>query len=178
MSDAAGQVVGIRLRLPDGRKLAVKGGKEGLFVPTDLQPHGRLLVCEGPTDAAACLDWCFPAVGRPSCTGGVKHLCELVKRLAPADVVIVGDNDQPDRRGRRPGQDGAERLAMVLLAYVPVVKVIAPPPGIKDARAWLRAGGTAADVAAAIDAAPVRRLKVTATKKGRRTDAQAKQIQQ
>ena len=93
---------------------------------------------------------------------------ELVKRLQPQEVVIVSDCDQPDERGRRPGPEGAERLAAVPLAYVAGdVRVIAPPQGIKDARAWLRAGATAADVAAAIAAAEPRRLKVTTRQKGR-----------
>ena len=166
MADATGRILGIRLRGHDGRKWAVPGSKQGLFVPTGLQPGGRLLVCEGPTDCGACLDWGFQAVGRPSCTGGVKHLCELVKRLQPQEVAIVADNDQPDARGRRPGQDGAERLAAVLVAYVPAVRGIAPPAPHKDARAWRRAGGTAADVQAAIEAAPVRRLAVRVRKAG------------
>ena len=168
MADAAGRIVGIRLRLPSGRKLAVKGSREGLFIPEGIEPGGRLLVCEGPTDCAALLDLGFPAVGRPSCSGGVKHLCELVKRLQPQEVVIVGDGDAP-------GQRGAENLASVLVAYVSGgVRVITPPAPHKDARAWLRAGGTPADVQAAIEAAPVRRLRVT-TKKGRERDARTKQ---
>jgi hypothetical protein len=169
MSDAAGQVIGIRLRGDNGRKWSVGGGREGLFVPEGLLPGGRLLICEGPTDTGACLDWGFAAVGRPSCTGAVRHAVELVKRVTPTEVVVVADNDQPDARGRRAGQDGADRLAAVLVAYVRVVKVIVPPEGVKDARAWLRAGGTARDVLAAIDAAPVRRLRVCAIqRKGRR----------
>lgn len=161
MRDASGAVVGIRLRKPDGRKLAVTGGREGLFLPGDLPEGGRLLVTEGPTDCAALLDLGFSAIGRPSCTGGGKHLTELVTRLAPAEVVVVADSDAPGRRG-------AESLAVVLLAYVPAVRIIAPPDGVKDARAWLRAGGTSADVSAAIEAAPVRRLRVETRKGGRR----------
>jgi hypothetical protein len=45
--------------------------------------------------------------------------------------------------------------------------VIVPPGGAKDVRAFLRAGGTQADVEAAISAAPVRRLRVTAGRAGR-----------
>ena len=36
MRDAGGNVLVIRLRLPNGKKLSVRGGKEGLFVPN---PH-------------------------------------------------------------------------------------------------------------------------------------------
>ena len=158
MRKAAGDVVGIRLRFPSGRKLSVKGGREGLFIPEGLQPGGRLLVGEGPTDAAALLDLGFQAVGRPNSSGGVKHLCELVRRLHSADVAIVADSDSP-------GQRGAELLAATLAAYVPTVKVIAPPDGVKDARQWKRAGAKAADVRKAIDAAEPRRLAVSVTTK-------------
>jgi len=158
MCDPSGKVLGIRLRLRDGRKVAVRGGKEGLFIPEGLPEAGWLLVCEGPTDTAALLDLGFAAVGRPSCTGGVRHVVDLVRRLAAPDVVIVADADAP-------GQGGAKNLAAVLVAYSPTVRVIAPPPGIKDARDWKRRGATAADVQAAIDAAPVRRLPIHVQRK-------------
>jgi len=169
MADAAGRILGIRLRLPGGRKLSVKGGREGLFIPSGLSPGDRMLVCEGESDCGAALDWGFQAVGRPSCSGGVKYLCELVKGLQPQEVVIVADADAP-------GQRGAYNVASVLVAYVSGgVRVITPPAPHKDARGWLRAGATAADVQAAIDAAPVRRLKVTTRTKGRGHDARARQ---
>ncbi len=155
MSDAGGRILGVRLRLPSGRKLSVRGGKEGLFIPTDLNAGGRLLVCEGPTDTAALLGLGLSAVGRPSCSGGVRLLVELVKQRRTADVVIVADGDGP-------GQRGAGNLAAVLMAYCPAVRIIAPPVGIKDAREWKRRGATAADVTAAIDAAPVRKLEIRA----------------
>jgi hypothetical protein len=153
MHDAAGGVLGIRLRLPNGKKLSVRGGKEGLFIPAGLTPRGRLLVTEGPTDCAALLDLGFAAVGRPSCTGGVKLLVELVTMMKPTEVVIVADADSP-------GQRGAESLAAVLVAYWGVLKIIAPPVGIKDAREWKRSGATTTDVQAVVDAAPIRRLGV------------------
>ena len=153
MSDAAGSIVGIRLRLPGGRKLAIKGGREGLFLPSDLPDGGRLLVCEGATDTAALLDLGFAAVGRPSCTGGTRHLVELLRTRRPAEVIVVADSDAP-------GRAGAQRLAAALVAYCAVVKVIIPPNGTKDAREWKQAGATAADVAAAIDAAAARELSV------------------
>ena len=109
MRDASGRIVGVRLRFPNGRKLSVKGGKEGLFIPEGLPPGGRLLVCEGPTDCGACLDWGFAAIGRPSCNGGVRHVVEMAQRLRPAEVVVVGDGDAP-------GRLGAERLASILTA--------------------------------------------------------------
>lgn len=163
MTDPTGNVLGIRLRLPDGRKLAVRGGHEGLFIPSDLVLGGRLLICEGPTDTAALLELGFAAVGRPSCTGGSKLLIGLVDRRSPDEVVIVADSDLPGRRG-------AQGLASLLVAYAPVVRVIAPPSGIKDGRAWKLAGATMADVESAIEAAPVQKLKVAIARRkaGRR----------
>jgi hypothetical protein len=159
MSDAGGRIVGIRLRRPDGRKLSVKGGREGLFIPSGLPQASRLLITEGPSDCAALLDLRFAAIGRPSCLGGVRHVINLVRRLAVPEAVIVADSDPPGRRG-------AHSLASVLAAYCTTVKVITPPTPHKDARAWKQAGATAGDVQAAIDAAPVRRLAVQVRKAG------------
>lgn len=174
MLDAAGRVLGIRLRKPNGFKFAVGGGHDGLFLPDGLDidaAGGRLLVCEGPTDTAVLLDLGFSAVGRPSCTGGVRLLVELVKQRRPAEVCIVADGDAP-------GQRGAGNLAAVLLAYSPAVRILTPPAGIKDAREWKRRGATAADLATAIAAAPVRRLAIVVSrqtrKKGRRGAWKAK----
>jgi DNA primase len=158
MSNAAGDVLGIRLRLPSARKLSVKGGKEGLFIPEGIDAGGLLLIAEGPTDTAALLDLGFSAVGRPSCTGGAGLLVELVRKLKPSGVVIVADADMP-------GQRGAESLAAALVAYCSEVRIITPPAGVKDAREWKRNGATAADVTAAIDAAPVRKLRVSVRRK-------------
>ena len=170
MSDATGNVLGIRLRLPNGRKLAVKGGREGVFLPEGLTSHHPdplpkgegtkpLLIAEGPTDTAALLDFGFSAVGRPSCTGGTRHLVNFLHQLTVPEVVIVADGDAP-------GQAGAERLAATLAPYCPTVKVITPPTPYKDARAWKQAGGTAADLLALIDLAPVRKLAISVRKAG------------
>ncbi len=160
MCGASDNVLGIRLRRPSGYKFAVTGGNEGLFVPSDLPQDGLLLVCEGPTDTSAMLDLGFAAVGRPSCTGGIRLLVELVQRRPAAHVVIVSDNDAHGR-----GQRGADNLAVVLAAYSHSVCVIAPPVGAKDAREWKRSGATHGDIQAAIDAAPSRRLAVRIERK-------------
>ncbi len=152
MLDSRGDIVGVRLRLPSGKKLSIKGGHEGLFYDVTKLARGKgILIAEGPTDTAALLDLCFRVVGRPSCTGGVKHIVGLVQRLEIAEAVIVADADAP-------GQRGAGNLASVLLAYVPSVRVITPPA--KDAREWKRSGATAADVEALIAATPAKSLKI------------------
>jgi hypothetical protein len=160
MTDAGGAVLGVRLRLPNGVKFAVKGGREGLFLPaTAAEKSSPLYICEGPTDTAALLDMGFTNVaGRPSCTGGIKLLVALVRRRLVPEVIILADGDEPGRRG-------ADHLASVLVAYAPAARVVAPPQGVKDARDWLRSGGTRADVERAIQVAPVRRLTVQATTK-------------
>lgn len=154
MTDAAGHVLGIRLRGPTGIKFAVKGGREGLFIPAGECPNSTLFICEGPTGTAALLDLGFAGVvGRPSCTGGIKLLVNLVRERDPEEVVIVADADEVGKRG-------AANLAAVLAVYVPAVRVIGPPEGIKDARAWLQAGGKRAEVEQVIQATPVRRLGI------------------
>lgn len=159
MRSAESQVVGIRLRLANGKKLSIRGGKEGLFVPADLDVSKTLLVCEGPSDCAALLGLGFDTVGRPSCTGGTSHLIELMKSRKPQVVVIVADGDSPGLRG-------AMKLKLDLLPYT-AVKLIVPSGGCKDAREWVRNGATAADVQEAIDRAITETMNI-ATKFNRK----------
>src|SRR5439155_4372061 len=110
-----------RLRRPDGAKFAVRGSKDGLFLPaTDSNDEsGALLICEGPTDTAALLDMGYSnVIGRPSCTGGIKLLVAIVRQRF-RDVVVISDGDTP-------GRIGAHNLASVLAVYAPTVRVIAP----------------------------------------------------
>ena len=138
MADPARNIIGIRLRAEDGRKWAVAGSHNGLFFPVGLQGASPLLVCEGPTDTAALLGLGYDAIGRPSCTGAVEMVIEVVRRLRCRDVVVVADADGP-------GIDGADRLARALTETGRRPKVIRPLQG-KDARAWVRAGATRAMV--------------------------------
>jgi len=131
MSDSENRIIGVRRRSPSGYKLSVTGSVNGLFVPTGLDSGKRLLICEGATDTAAALDLGFDAVGRPNCSSRV----EMTARAARGrtEIVIVGDDDPPGRRG-------AEKLADALALHYPSVKVVYPPENIKDLRDWLRAG--------------------------------------
>jgi len=139
------QIIGVRLRAEDGRKWAVGGSRNGLFWPADLSGGGPLLVCEGPTDTAALLDLGFDAIGRPSCAGATEMVVDAVRRLHRRDVVVVADGD-------RPGIEGADRLARALTEAGCRPKVICPSVG-KDARAWVQAGATRAEVEAVIASA-------------------------
>ncbi len=128
MFSGTGDCVGIRLRLRDGRKLSVKGGREGLFMPHGSRP--TCYVVEGATDVCAALTIGLFSIGRPSCRGGVAHLQVTINRLGIQRVVIIGDNDQP-------GIDGAKALAAEL--QVPVASMLLPT---KDLREYVRMGGT------------------------------------
>ena len=142
MSNDFGNVIGIKRRLPDGRKLSLIGSKTGLFIPAGLSPERMLLVCEGPTDAGAALDLGFDAIGRPNCNSRV----EMTARAARGrtEIVIIADNDCA-------GKSGAEKLADSLILHFQSVKIVHPPEGIKDLRMWLRAGLERAHLLNAID---------------------------
>jgi hypothetical protein len=147
------QVCGISLRPLMGKKFSMRGGTNGLFIPRDLAGD-HLFVCEGPTDTAAMLDLGFAAIGRPSCSGGVPLIVELLKAQRIKELTIVADGDEP-------GQKGAEQLARAARLYCVTVKTITPPLGIKDARAWKLAGATSRDVQRVVANAYARRLQIT-----------------
>lgn len=133
---AESRIVGIRIRYESGAKRAVYGSRSGLFVPDGFRPNCKLVICEGPTDAAALLSIGVECVGRASCLDGTAQLAPLAKGR---DVVIVADNDKP-------GRDGAARLAAAL-TLTKSMRIVVPPDGIKDARAWCAAGATAREFA-------------------------------
>ncbi len=144
MRNGRRDVVGIALRNIEGRKWAVGGSHNGLFLPRLTGSADPLLICEGPTDTAAALHLGFQAVGRQSCTGGVDHLRVLLGDLRPFRVVIVADADGP-------GQKGAADLAEQILPLAKSVRLVTPPA--KDMRKWLNQGAKRADVCGLIAAA-------------------------
>ena len=153
MLNANYAIRGVRLRGASGHKWSIRGGREGLFVPCELPSEPLLLVCEGPTDTAALVELGFTVVGRPSCSGGLKLAVDFVRRHRPEEVAIIADADPP-------GVRGAENLSSVLAAYVMRVRVLTPPPGVKDARDWKRRGATRGDVLRRIGSVAPRRLGI------------------
>ena len=140
MRDGGGSVTGVRLRLESGQKLAVKGSREGVFIPT-IKPEDTAWIVEGPTNCAANLSLGKYTLGRPSCMSGIAPLCAVVARLNIRQAVLVADNDEDKehQNGKKwnPGLDGAKRLADEI--GVPCCTVVLP---VKDSREFLRAGGT------------------------------------
>jgi hypothetical protein len=105
--DAAGRVVGLTCRYRNGEKKAWPGGQRGLFCPDGWREReGPVFLPEGPTDVLSLTAMGKAAVGRPSNTGGVDHLAELLHDL-PGDrrVIVLGEYD-PKPTAKWPGRDG------------------------------------------------------------------------
>lgn len=132
MCNARHRIIGVRLRAADGRKWAVTGSHNGIFLPDWLDSKPPLWVCEGPTDTAAALSLGFNAIGLPSAGGAADIVCEMLELGRRREVVIVADEDGP-------GRAGAQRLANRILGLAKRVYVITAAP-YKDIRAAVAAG--------------------------------------
>jgi hypothetical protein len=138
--DAGGRVIGYTRRYGDGSKKNV--GKRGLTLPPNWLPTGDepLLLVEGASDVAACMAMELHAIGRPSNTGGVELLAELLREAAAdgLNIIVVGENDKKDN-GTWPGREGAESVANRLAGKGErQVSVAYPPDYCKDTRDWLK----------------------------------------
>lgn len=105
-----------------------------------------MYVTEGATDAMALYPLRVRAIGRPAAHPSALlfgWLTEYLTRHATEGVVIVGDNDPRDEKGRRVGRDAArelaERLAAVLPDGMPVSWAL-PRKGFKDVREQVTSG--------------------------------------
>ena len=125
------RLIGVRVRPRNGKKFAIKGSKNGLFVPNNLPTEGVVYVCEGESDTAAMLTCGLPAVGRPSCNSGDRLLAELLKTNL---AVICMDRDGVGRKG-------ALSLEQFLKCHIQDVKMLEPPDKYKDMRDWLHGVG-------------------------------------
>lgn len=144
MRDHEGHITGLRLRLPGGRKLAVRGSQQGLFLPTGpLDEPDQLYVAEGETDTAALIALGLDVIGRPGCGSGRSLVTRYVRVRQPAAVVVVADRDDVGRRG-------AVDLAAHLRLVCGSVRVVTPPPRFKDAREWVCSGARSDEVQGAV----------------------------
>jgi len=130
MMDAFGCIVGIRLRNNSGRKWAVCGSRQGIFIPVHFPPQPLVYVMEGPTDLSAALTIGLFAIGRPSCSGAVEQTAQAIQRFRCQRAVLISDNDNA-------GSTGARTLAERL--HIPSCITVLPA---KDMREFVRMGGT------------------------------------
>lgn len=132
--DGGGGVVGLSLRSKRGSKWAATGGKRGLTLAEDPpEAAGPVLLVEGQSDTAAAAALGLRAIGRPSCTGGVDALAELL--AAETGVLVLGERDEKPN-GAWPGRDGARATAEKLAAaWGRPVRWSLVPEGSKDLRA-------------------------------------------
>ena len=141
-----GQMVGIRYRHLDGRKLSLKGSRSGLFIPTNLRKHEALFVAEGATDTAAGLTIGLNVIGRPSCTGSHEEVERIACDLRPNLVVVVRDMGKATSvMSQTNSYEGAQALVRHL-ARVRAVKMYTPPAPARDLRDAVRNGLTATEV--------------------------------
>lgn len=131
MRDAKQNIIGIRRRLGNGRKICVPGSKNGLFIPSGIDTASTLVVCEGPTDCATALDLGWAAIGRPNCDSKIAMTLVYVRQRP---VVIVADRDSA-------GMRGARKLYEALIDSGSQVRIVLPPTGINDLRQWKQIGG-------------------------------------
>lgn len=146
LSWETGKPIGIRIRCRDsGKKWAIEGSKNGLFIPKGFDPRKPYGICEGPTDVAACLDLGFECIGRASCACNIDDITALVQKWHPKKLLIFADKDEA-------GAIGADRLMLSILEspYCPRMTRVTPPDGVNDMRQWKLAGATMKDVIAVI----------------------------
>jgi hypothetical protein len=135
-----GPIIGIMRRFEDPRfgKRVIAGSLRGLYVPYDWQSLADpILIPEGASDVAAIISTGRRAIGRPSATGGVEHLAEIL-RCRGNTVVVLGENDRKPN-GSWPGREGMTHVADALAERLHrPIKQQLPPTGLKDARDFLR----------------------------------------
>lgn len=145
MHDHRDRVGGVSIRWRSGRKGSIRGSRLGLFVPSNLDTSQTVHCVEGASDSAVLLSAGLQVVGRPGCDLGGDLLTKRLKGCPR--LVVWGEQDaKPD--GDWPGRRGALRIARQLALHVPVLHVAFPPAGMKDVRAWCRAGASAEDIEA------------------------------
>ena len=139
MRDAAGAIVGMIRRWPNGDKKTVyrSPNNQLFFDPETVPEEGRLLLPEGASDVAALYTIGLPAVGRTSNTAGKEALAELLANRPEVTPIVLAEYDQ-NEKGHWPGRDGAISTAQHVANHLMrTVYWAFPPGGLKDARNWL-----------------------------------------
>lgn len=140
MRNGSNAIVGVRLRNGEGKKWAVTGSHQGLFIPQGFPSGHTAYFVEGPTNTAAGLAMGVLTIGRPNNVGGVFDINDLIKNTSIRKAVIVGDTDRdkfrPDGSHYNPGADGANALAEHL--KIPNCTLLLP---VKDMREFHSLGG-------------------------------------
>jgi hypothetical protein len=138
MYDDRRRVVGVRTRHQDGHKASVKGGTNGLFMSHTMlgEVPQEVFICEGATDAPAVETLGIPTIGRASCNTGGPFLMPLCRGR---DVVVLADRGDA-------GVKGGDHLARLLTLTARSVRLMVPPKGAEDARAWVQQGATEAAI--------------------------------
>jgi hypothetical protein len=150
LSDAAGRIIGLNRRWPDGAKKIMLGHHQGLYMPADLPRNlnpTTLLITEGGSDAVAAVDLGYWSVGRFCCGQNADLLIELIQRRQPSEVVLIPDADPP-------GQAGISRIVPDLLVICKSLKILTLPQRHKDLRNWCKAGATHEDMEGLIRMTP------------------------
>ena len=97
------------------------------------------------------------------------RLIRWARAERPVSVAIWADADPP-------GRQGAADIARRLLPYVPAIRVVEPPAGLKDLREWVVAGASVAAVRDRILAAPVRRIGLVMRRLRQQVDIREERI--
>lgn len=124
-------MVGIRLRGLDGRKWAVKGSTNGLFMDAyrmiRYDQIDRLVVCEGPTDTATAIIMGYVAIGKACVSTNHDMIEKIVVDKKVQSVTVVVDNDK-----NGVGIEWSTKLAMQLKAQCSVALFQPPCKDLRD----------------------------------------------
>ena len=155
--NAAGLIIGINRRFPNGRKICVDGSRRGLtYSPDWATRKGAALIVEGGSDTATGITLGLCVIGRPSNTGGLAILAKLLKSHTKRKVIVIGERDRKRHEDLKgivreqhnpqcrccascwPGMHGAKSVAAGLrTALGRQVEARLMPDNAKDIRGWM-----------------------------------------
>lgn len=143
-----GQICGIRIRTRDA-KFCIRDSTNGFFLPRGVDGSEDLYIVEGPTDTAAGLDLGLDIIGKPNATACTDELLRYLLAKQPETVVFIGENDEPDRFGKRAGVDGPrEQCRRAVAAGLNAVFIL--PLAGKDLREWKNVHGATRSIIEAL----------------------------